>query len=130
MRQTLAALRPTVTQALDRVDEAPPPPRPPSRRRHALRLGAVAATFVALAIASYRPTKLRAQRLHPPAAPVATTVPAPATPAATAVPVAVPPPPLTPTVAPADSPSPTHPATRRGKRHRRDSNYLLDPFAR
>jgi serine/threonine-protein kinase len=130
VRATLAALKPTLTQALDRVDEAPLPPRPPSRHRHALRLAAVAVTFVALAIASYRPSKLRAQKLQRSAASssVATTAPAPPPVApATGIAPAVTPPSL---VLPSVEPSQSHPPARRPRKHRRDTNYLLDPFGR
>jgi eukaryotic-like serine/threonine-protein kinase len=121
VRETLAALRPTVTQALDRVAEAPPPPPSPSRHRHALRLAVVALTFVGLALAIYKPSKLRAQQT----APVATSAPAAPAGGAAALPSAAPS--LTP-AAVGDSPSPTHPPARRTRKHRRDGNYLLDPF--
>ena len=138
VRATLAALRPTVTQALARVDDAPPPPRPPRRGRHALRLAVVAVTFVMLALAIYRPAKLRAQRLHAGAAaapPVATEVlPRPAR-AITVDTVA--PPSLAPTVesvshaaTPRAATAKTRPTTRRGRTRRGDGNYLLDPFSR
>ena len=141
VRATLATLRPTVTQALDRVDGAPPPPLPPWRHRHAFRLGLVAATFVMLALAIYRPAKLRAQRLHAEstaaAAPVASKTPPPSTaPSLTPVVGAVIPTasagsPSLPAASP--SPSPTkapHATTHRAKNRRRDGNYLLDPFTR
>ena len=135
VRETLAALRPIVTQSLDRIDDLPPPvaPLPPRRRRHALGLAVVAVTFLALAIAGYRPSKLRAEQAAATAAakaaPVAAKEPrrvggnaasaAPAT-----APVLIAP-------SPADAaPAASHPATHRAKRSRRDANYLLDPFAR
>ena len=64
VRATLAALKPVVSASLDRVDDAPPPEvaLAPRRRRHALRLAVVAASFVALAFAGYRPSKLRAEQ--------------------------------------------------------------------
>jgi len=132
VRATLAALRPTVTPALDRVDDAPPPRSPPSRHRHTMRLAAVAVSFVALAFASYWPAKLRAQRLHvdiAAPAPVATEVgtrepvagvalPAVALPAAAATPQA----PATSTI--------SRPSTHRARKRHHDGNYLLDPFTR
>ncbi|MGZ3442198.1 MAG: serine/threonine-protein kinase [Polyangia bacterium] len=122
VRRTLAGLKPTPTGALDRLDAAPPP-RVVRRQRHAIRLGAVALTFILMAFASYRPAKLRAQRLH--GVTVAPSVAAAATSAS---------PSLTPTVGarvlPVEGLPETRPATRRSKRARRDTNYLLDPFAR
>jgi len=134
VRETLGALRPMVSSpALDRVADAPPPLPAPKRHRHALRLAVVALTFVGLAIAIYKPSKLRAQQTAPTPAPVATSAPAPlapvvgaALPVTTHVPVASPS--VTP-AAPADVPS-TRPATRRARKHHRDGNYLLDPFTR
>ena len=138
VRATLATLKPTVTAALDRLADAPPPPAPLPRRRHAIRLGAVAVTFLCMAFAGYWPSKLRAQRLHgATVAPAAVTAaarvsgsPAPVT-AGTAAAPAVPS--LTPAIGaavPSSDPPPSRPATRRAKRVRRDTNYLLDPFAR
>jgi serine/threonine-protein kinase len=129
VRATLAALRPTVTPALDRVDDAPPPPAPPSRHRHTLRLAAVAVSFVVLAFASYWPAKLRAQRLHadlPARAPVAAEVVAPSlTPViGAALPAVAPTPPV-----PA-SPTISRPSTHRARKRHHDGNYLLDPFTR
>jgi serine/threonine protein kinase len=133
VRETLSALKPMVTQALDRVIDAPPPPAPLSRRRHVVRLGAVALTFIVLALAGYRPSKLGAQKLHGATiAPSSVTTAQRATPSqagAAAATMAVPS--LTPAIG-AAAPSgetPTRPATHRTKRTRRDSNYLLDPFA-
>jgi serine/threonine protein kinase len=134
VRATLGRLKPTVTQALDRIADAPPPVAPLSGRRHAVRLGAVALTFVVLAFAGYGPSKLRAQRLAG-----ATVAPSPVTTAArvspgsagagTAAAPAVPS--LTPAIGAAVTPGEpaSRPATRRVKHPRRDTNYLLDPFA-
>jgi eukaryotic-like serine/threonine-protein kinase len=130
VRATLAALKPMVSAALDRVVDAPPPRRPLSPRRHTARLGAVALTFLCLAIAGYRPAKLRAQRLHG-----ATSAPSSVAAAARASGAAAAPavPSLTPAIGAAlpttDPPPSTRPATRRAKRVRHDTNYLLDPFA-
>ena len=136
VRATLAALRPTVTPALDRVDGAPLAPLPPSRHRHLVRLAAVAATFVMLALAIYRPAKLRAQRLDPEAtaaaaAPVASKSPAHA-PSLTPVIGAVIPAAsvATPELTTTPPPPSRHQPTRRSKRRHRDGNYLLDPFPR
>jgi serine/threonine-protein kinase len=111
VRETLAALKPMVSLALDRVADAPSPLPSPPRNRHAFRLAAVALTFMGLALAIYKPSKLRAQQTPP----VATTAPvAPVRSLRTAT----------------DSASVTHPPTRRVKKRRRDGNYLLDPFTR
>jgi len=138
VRETIAALRPMVTQALDRVADAPLPPLPPSRHRHALRLAVVALTFVGLALAIYKPSKSQAERPAPAASPVATTSPMATTPPVAArtlaVPVAATPAPsVAPSLAPAadgDSPSTKHPATHHARRRHHDGNYLLDPFTR
>ena len=126
VRATLAALKPVVSASLDRVDDAPPPEvaLAPRRRRHALRLAVVAASFVALAFAGYRPSKLRAQQAA--AAAKAASV---ATKEAVR-PVTMPPSTAPAVVVPAIEPIPAaaHPATHRAKRSRRDANYLLDPF--
>ena len=141
VRATLATLRPTVTQSLRRIDDAPPPPAPPRPGRHALRLAVVAVTFVLLALAIYRPAKLRAQRLHDDgdaagaSSMAAKVVPRPSavTPdEATAAPS------LAPTVVDPASRATTPPArtsksrimTHRARRRRGDGNYLLDPFSR
>ena len=129
VRQALATLRPMVTQALDRIDDAPLAPLPPPRKRHAFRLAIVAASFFAIAIAGYRPSRSseqQAARAAPPAtAPMATkertratdpTASPPTAPAVVAAPAS-------------DAPAPAHPATHRARRSRRDANYLLDPFA-
>ncbi|MGZ3429885.1 MAG: hypothetical protein ACXVCV_24715, partial [Polyangia bacterium] len=127
-RATLATLKPMATQALDRVADAPPPRAPLSPRRHAVRLGAVALTFIVLALAGSRPSKLQAQRLHGAAvaSPSVTT-------AARGIPGATPAvPSLAPGIgapgAPGDSTLSPHRATRRAKHAPRDGNYLLDPF--
>ena len=122
VRATLAALRPTVTQSLDRVADAPPPVPGvrPRRHRHVLGLAVVAVTFLALAIAGYRPAKLHAEQGA----------------AATegAAPVTIPQEAASPTVAARaalvsdEATPPSHRATRRYKRPHRDANYLLDPF--
>jgi serine/threonine-protein kinase len=128
VRATLAVLRPVVTQALDRVDDAPPPdaPLPGRRTRHALGLAVVAVSFLALAIAGYRPSKLRA---HETAAATATTAPvADKEPLAPARAI----PPAAPTLAapaPPEHSTPARPSPHRARRSRRDANYLLDPFA-
>jgi eukaryotic-like serine/threonine-protein kinase len=135
VRATLAALRPTVTQALDRIDDAPPPEVPLPRRRNAARLGAVALTFLLMAFAGYRPSKLRAQKLHTGqsvTAPVAAEVRPPADPNASSPAAASPslaPPAIAKPSAPAAA-APAAPAPRKTRRHRRDGNYLLDPFPR
>ena len=64
VRATLAALKPLVTPALDRVDAAPLPPRPPSRRRHALRLGAGRGDVRGAGHRQLPAAKLRAERLR------------------------------------------------------------------
>ena len=126
VRATLAALKPVITQSLDRVDDAPPPdaPLPPRRKRHALGLAVVAVSFFALAVAGYHPSKLRAQQTAsaPTTAPVAAKDLRPApTGAPAAAPVLV-------TPSGVES-GPAHASPHRAKRSRRDANYLLDPFA-
>jgi hypothetical protein len=125
VRATLSALRPVVTQSLDRVDEAPPPEAPlrSRRTRHALGLAVVAVSFLALAIAGYRPSKLRAHETAATVAPVASkeshapVAGAPTTAPSLAAPSAM------------DHSAPAHLAPHRARRSRRDANYLLDPFA-
>ena len=136
VRSTLATLKPTATPALDRIADAPPPPAPLPRRRHAVRLGAVALSFVLLAFVGYRPSKLRAQRLHgvtvAPSVAAAADVSGSSAPMTAGAAAATGVPSLTPAIGAAipQSDPATHPATRRAKRQRRDTNYLLDPFAR
>jgi hypothetical protein len=88
----------------------------------------VAATFLCLVVAGYRPHRLRAQRLglpEPAASSVATAASLPGKgPAVVAVP------PLPAVAAEPPASSVTHPTSRRVKKSRRDTNYLLDPFAR
>jgi serine/threonine-protein kinase len=129
VRATLAALKPRATASLDRIAYAPPVVG--SRRRHTARLTAVAMTFVALALAGYWPAKLRAQRLHDDAGATPPTAQIGSKPAAVASPSAVATtregtiPAVAPTVTPGDQ---AHTPRRAAKRHRRDGNYLLDPF--
>ena len=124
VRQTLAALKPVATPALHRVQQAPPPVAL-RRRRHYVRLAAVAGAFVLLALLGYRPTHLRAQKLHtePPIAPVAVAAPLPgrATTVVGQAPSTVTPAALAPAVGP---------NVHRGRKSHHDGNYLLDPFVR
>ena len=134
VRRVLATLRPIVTPALERVRDAPAPPAPQApiarrRRRHLVRLAALAVGCTLLAWFGYRPSKLRAQKVHDVVeitSPVASaarveTVGAPSLPSVTA-----------PASAPSLSPAPaaSHAPTPRKRHKRRDANYLLDPFAR
>ena len=129
VRATLAALKPMVTQSLDRVAEAPPPVvLPAPRKRHALRLGIVAASFFAIAIAGYHPSRSDAEQAPavqasttPSTPPVATQErPRPADPSQSPTTVRLH------VASPASTP---RPATHRARRSRRDANYLLDPFS-
>ncbi|MDB4964835.1 MAG: serine/threonine protein kinase [Myxococcales bacterium] len=127
VREVLASLKPTVTPALDRVVDAPPPVRL-TKRRHIVRLAAVATTFLALVVAGYRPHRLHANQLGlaPPAASsVAAAGALPVKPASPVAPAALP-------VIGADLPASPPPRLnqRRAKKSHRDDNYLLDPFAR
>jgi hypothetical protein len=128
VRQVLSSLKPTVTAALDRVVDAPPPVRI-RKHRHVVRLAAVAVTFLCLVGAGYRPHRLRAQQLGIVPQPAASSVAAAAPlPAKSTTPVAGQ---TIPAIAaePPASPSPRV-TPRRVKKSHRDSNYLLDPFAR
>jgi eukaryotic-like serine/threonine-protein kinase len=127
VRATLAALQPTATATTTttpRRRAAALAPWRRLRRRHVARVGAVAATFLCLAFASYHPVQLRAQKLHVVAPPrVQTAHAGPRAPSAAS-------PETGPTIAPADKPAPRdRSTTRRGRKIRRDANYLLDPFA-
>jgi serine/threonine-protein kinase len=141
VRAVLAALRATVTPALDRVppdSSAAMParassPLPPLRllreaRRRRLMLAAVALAFVLLAFLAYRPGQIRAQQPTPaPSAPVAS-VPRQSSPADPAPAAA--PPPATPSPSLAEPRGRANPPPRRPHRRHKDANYLLDPFVK
>jgi serine/threonine protein kinase len=116
VRSTLAILRPTATPALSRVDAAPPPLMKLRGRRHLVRLAALAVTFLMLSWFGYRPMPSHAQKLH--AAPVTARVPKERAATATAM--------ATASATAARKAAPTG----HKRRHRRDGDYLLDPFSR
>jgi serine/threonine protein kinase len=136
LREVLSHLKMTVPTEpmLDRVAEAPPP-RPMRKKRHLVRLGAVAGTFVALVAFGYRPQRSKPAAAHEvvhgaiasraTTAPVVGATPAPRNPL-----TVVPANPMAPNAL--SSASSTAPAAARTttpkKRKHKDDNYLLDPF--
>jgi serine/threonine-protein kinase len=127
VRRVLGALEPTATPATDRVDQAWPPVRL-SRRRHVVRMVAVALAFAFLSFAGYRPETLSAQKLHGEDANLAKNV-------TTAAALVEPPSATAAALLQQNSVSQSAtsraicaPNPRPARRIHRDVDYLLDPF--